>query len=212
MLSASDRLESRLVLKVETMKKLLLALAFLPLAWAMPVHAVPQFTYSFGASGFAPFDEFGEPSPIDALPGGSNLVYEAATANSPIEGVASIDLEIDGHTYNTGELSFAIVNGRQRVGGNLSGVGGNSVAPGTNAFLMEWDPATLVLEAFRFSTVNREADFYVASVLTSGSIPEPATLALVVLAMSLMAIFAGRRRGVGRSASVLSRWYRPAVS
>jgi PEP-CTERM motif len=77
---------------------------------------------------------------------------------------------------------------------------------------MEWDPATLVLEAFRFSTVNREADFYVASVLTSGSIPEPATLALVVLAMSLMAIFAGRRRGVGRSASVLSRWYRPAVS
>lgn len=197
------------------MKKLLLALAFLPLAWAMPVHAVPlpQFTYFFGASGFAPFDDQGEASPIDALPLGSNLVYAAATANSPIDHVASINLTIDGHAYDTGELSFTIVNGRQRVGGNLSGLGGNSVAPGTDAFLMEWDPATLVLEAFRFSTVHREADFYVASVLTSGSpIPEPATLALVVLAMSLIAIFAGRRRGVDRRASVLSRWYRPEPS
>jgi hypothetical protein len=140
-----------------------------------------------------------------------SLIYNAATANSPIEGLVSIDLTIDGHTYDTGELTFAIVSGRQRVGGNLTG--GNRVAPGTNAFSMEWDPATLVLESFRYASVNREADFYIASVLTSESpVPEPATLALVVLAMSLIAIFAGRRRGGDRSASRFSLWYRPASS
>jgi hypothetical protein len=211
MLSGSDRVRLALGFEGYNMKKLYLALAFLPLAWVMPVHAVPlpQFTYSFGASGFAPFDPEGEPPPTDPVTG--SLIYEAATANSPIEGLVSIDLTIDGHIYDTGQLTFGIVSGRQRVGGNLTG--GNRVAPGTNAFSMEWDPATLVLESFRYSSTNREGDFYIASVLTpSNPIAEPATLALVVLAMSLIAIFAGRRRGIDRSASLLNRWRRPALS
>jgi hypothetical protein len=104
MLSGSDRVRLALGFEGYNMKKLFLALAFLPLAWAMPLHAVPlsQFTYSFGASGFAPFDPEGEPPPTDPVIG--SLIYEAATANSPIEGLVSIDLTIDGHIYDTGEL------------------------------------------------------------------------------------------------------------
>ena len=64
MLSGSDRVRLALGFEGYNMKKLFLALAFLPLAWVMPVHAVPlpQFTYSFAR--YARWDRFSHADPL----------------------------------------------------------------------------------------------------------------------------------------------------
>jgi PEP-CTERM motif-containing protein len=194
------------------MKKMLWALTlFSVICVARPGYAIPvptgnpdEFFFKFEASGFLPRDPQGERAPQDPVSG--SITYRAASINSPIEELLSIDLTIDEHTYTVcstpscgNDVGFLTSGGMQLVGGSLFG-GVEQVRAGRDDFLLQWDQTTLALGPFLYATVNRELDVYTTEAVVT-PVSEPATLPLAVLAMGLIAVFAGKRRNGGRAVS-----------
>jgi hypothetical protein len=205
LLKATD--QSRSESEGYNMKKMLWALALFGMACAVgTAHAIPvptgnpnEFVVKFSASGFMPLDPQGEPPPTDPVTG--SVTYRAASINSPIDSLVSIDLEIDGHTYiandqPNSEVGSAIIGGMQLVGGNNHGV--DQVAPSSDDFLLQWDLTTFAFGSFLYTSIERELDTYTTATV-GNPVSEPATLPLAALAMGLIAVFAGRHRKVNRA-------------
>ena len=182
------------------MKKMLWVLALFSLVCAVrPVHAIP-FTFTFEASGFVREADPTVPPPDDPVSG--SISYDAAAQRAPIDSLTSLNLTIDGHTYDVGEVGFLLTGAGEQVVGAIVQAGAvfgpDRVRTGRNDFLVQWDPATLTLQRFVYASENVEDTTFSATTLTSGNpVSEPATLPLAVLATGLIAVFAGKRRKAG---------------
>ena len=186
------------------MKKMLWALTLFALACAVrPAHAIPV-EFEFTASGF-----FGSDTGDHRLPDPvfGTIAYELDPLTLDIIQLTSVDLNLNksnGTAFQLGELDFltgaARPAGKQVLGAKVNGI--DQVMIFSDDFLLQWDQDTLTPELFVYTTHDDELNSFAATFLVQGiPVSEPATLPLTVLAMGLIAAFAGRHRKAGRAAS-----------
>jgi hypothetical protein len=164
------------------------AAILLSIATSLPAKAIP-ITVTFTASGFP------AGAPTDPVTG--SITYDAASTTSNINVLTSVNLTIDGHTYNLGELAF--VSGvDQEIGGALNGVGG--LVAGTNDFGLVWDTTSLVpLELVYTDASDTKSwgtlkfDQFSVVADTVPLVPEPTSLLL--LGAGMIGLASARRRG-----------------
>ena len=144
----------------------------------------------FTAESFSDVSSSNSP-PTDPVSG--IILWEAASLNSPIISLTSIDLTIDGHAYSLTEIGFdntcsiAICIGGD--GPNLSTV--DEIIGGEDDFLLAWDPSTLTALEFAYttSTSGNELGGFLTTTFSSFSItnvPIPAAAWLFGSALGLL--------------------------
>lgn len=135
-------------------------------------------TMAFTASGF------GAGAPSDPI--GGTLTWRAASQDSPIEELLSINLTIAGHSYGLAEIGF---NGFV-IGGLVSTVNGVDATANAHDFLMEINPLTEQFESpFFYGVQGITSQIWFGSgdldlrFEDGGTVPEPGSLGLVALAL-----------------------------
>ena len=164
------------------------SVSVLALLLASPSQA-DSFTLSFTAT------TFGVGAPTDPVTG--TFVYEAASANSPILSLTSLNLTIAGHTYTTAEVSFDNSSSPfLSFGATVNGV--PTVGALSNDFSLSWNSTANTPFAFQYGrsgdnntySTTTFSDFSV----TATSVPEPASASLIAVGLMGLGIFARRSR------------------
>ncbi|MFO1429272.1 MAG: PEP-CTERM sorting domain-containing protein [Candidatus Competibacteraceae bacterium] len=143
-------------------------------------------------------------APQDPVSG--TFSWEATSISDPINSLISVDLTINGYTYNLSELGFLNdptgFNGHSLIGGLLNGVG--IAASGTNDFFFLWNRTTSQPDTFTYTTDNTDRGWVVSVLPQLGqftqfsltAVPEPPTQAIMLA--GLAGIAAACRRGKKR--------------
>jgi PEP-CTERM motif len=157
-----------------------------------PAQAAPGTeTYHFTASGFGP----GAPS--DPVSGSITLSFDSAL---PVAGasVDSIALDIAGHEYATANTAFGFNGLDLFVDGTLNGT---AVLPGTDDFFLEGSVNPqgqfTFSPSFVYSTAGSGAVFGAREVSVDASVPEPSTLWLAAVGVTMLGALRLPRRPSG---------------
>ncbi|MCP1335591.1 hypothetical protein [Futiania mangrovi] len=124
------------------------------------------------------------------------VVWEGASATSPIDALVSITLTIAGKTYDISEVTFQNLVGESVVGGIPGGA--LSTPGGVDDFILSWNPATGMPIAFQYSVAN--VDSYFVSMAASefetarARVDEPSMAGLMGLGLAGLALGGLRRR------------------
>ena len=114
------------------------------------------------------FNAYAIPVKMEFTLGGSNFfindprilfsgtfIWDAASVNSPIRSLLSVDLTIDGHTYTLEEIGFASTDSFPvDIIGGLAGGGIGQFTSGTDDFSIDWDRPTSSPRSFSWTTAN----------------------------------------------------------
>ena len=142
--------------------------------WQIASASLITETIGFTASGFL------AGAPQDPVSGSFTLTFDPTVDSSG--SLDAISLTIAGHTYNLGEVGFAVSGGFLSIGGLLNGV--DSTASFTTDFLLD-GPVDAAGDfvgsvSFVYTTPTNLFDFDTPDVsVTVARAPEPATLALL---------------------------------
>jgi len=157
-------------------------------------------TASFSVTGF--------PAGAPADPVSGTIVWEADSPTAPIQSLTSISLTIDGHAYSLAEVGFLspFFGTTDLIAGNVSNL--LTLWVGTDDFVLAFDRATATPNHFGYISAD-VPNFFLGQQFTSfsitagaarapaavgaGSVPEPATLTLLGVALAAGAC-ARRRR------------------
>lgn len=148
-------------------------------------------TLSFTASGF------GTGAPTDPVSG--SFTYEADSIDSAINSLQAVSLNIDGHAYTLGEVSFT------PLGGNIDLIYGSffglAILATANDFWLSFDRVTGTGIDISYATSNVQDIFitrnftnFSRTVGTANPVPAPATWGLLALGLAAAAL--RRRRAV----------------
>lgn len=144
------------------------------------------------------FSKFGVAAPADPVSG--TLIFESASANSPIEALTSFDLAIAGHAYALSEVGFSNSNPFfNRVGGLINGV--NGLGATTDDFWMIWQLTDYSNWLFEYGTASGDGLYSAALVdrfviTPYRAVPEPAPLSLIGFGAAGLAVARRRTRSI----------------
>jgi hypothetical protein len=171
-----------------SMSKTVIALACL--LGAASAHA-SVFKVDFTASNFGR-GIFSQMQPLQDPVNGS-ITFTAASIGSPVTAINGVDLSINGHVYNTGELSFGAYGDGYLFGATANGTGINRAS--TDDFYLILSSNVSI---FSYSANGVFDTWVTRNVLASYApadvsvVPEPGTSFL--LGLGLIALAAWRRR------------------
>ena len=105
-------------------------------------------TVEFEVSSFSPI-QGSTSAPTDSVSG--TITYEAASTTLPIEDLISIDLTIDGHTYDLDEdeVGFFLESGASPVRQVIFATANSGVSANVDDFNLQWE--MLALEGYSFT-------------------------------------------------------------
>lgn len=133
------------------------------------------FQVDFTFTGFT--GHGGSPVPDPTVTG--SAVFDAASINSPIQSLISINLSIDGHTYTLAETGILVSGDQNVIGGLLNGVG--ALGFNTTDFAIVWRYTTNEPVNFSYESGANPIVSSTASTFSIAAVPEPTTLALFSL-------------------------------
>jgi len=154
-------------------------------------------TLQFKASGF---QNAGASYPgFDGEIDGS-LTWDTANKADPIGSILGIDLAIGGHQYTLSEVGIANQGSTQTAIGAIVRGANAVVGDGAvNDFLLVFDRVTPGINAFAYSIQGKTSAIWWTPAFTSAeyidvnSVPEPASLALVLPPLAWLALRRGRK-------------------
>jgi hypothetical protein len=146
-------------------------LAFASIAAAQEVTVTMQFTAAnFAGAAYI----LGQPpglAPTDPVSG--TIVWQAASANAPIQSFDSINLTIAGHSYSAGEITY---QDRSDIDGTYL-IGFPVLANSANNFWMMWYPNSMTPYQFAYTAANTNGEWstYTFTDFTITYITDPPT-------------------------------------
>lgn len=148
--------------------------------------AVMQHTYNFTASGFQ------SGAPVDPVVGSITATFDQTAVGSG--SIDAITLNIGTHNFTVGEVGFQDFGNGIIFGGTSCAI--NCMNSSTNDFWLYWsDFSNMSGGQLAYANSPQDPDgafFYSTSLqVTEGSVPEPATIAL--LGFGLLGFAAARR-------------------
>ena len=150
------------------------------LIWAAAHAAAVTDTYHFVASGFGPG------APQDPVSGSVTLTFDPTVPTSGVA-VDSISLDIFGRDYTTQNTAFGFNGLDLFVDGTLNGT---AVLPGTNDFFLEGavnaEGQFTSGTSFIYSTAGGGSVFAARDVSVATPVPEPSTLWLFAVGLTLL--------------------------
>lgn len=158
-----------------------------------------SFQLDFTATNFSSYIGDTTPSPETSISG--SFGFEAASINSPIDALTSVDLMIAGFNYTLADITFKSPFGL--VESIIGGIGGfpgdeaNTVFWGSNDFWLQYDFTTLTPVDFLYSVDSvsttgwRSEEF---SRFDVSPVPEPSTFLLLGGGLAGLAFVVRRRR------------------
>ena len=171
--------------------------------WALP------FQVDFTATNFT---LLGDSTPVPYSLVSGSFGFEAASINSHIDSLTSVDLTIGGFSYDLGDNDATASGNSALVGGIRSGL--VAMSWGTDDLWLLWDINTLAPSTFAYSTASGfygawestqfdsfsitaapvpESSFESSSI-TAAPVPEPSTILLLGGGLAGLAFYTRRRR------------------
>ena len=158
--------------------------------WALP------FQVDFTATNFTVIGG-STPAPYSLVSG--SFGFEAASINSPIDSLTSVDLTIGGFGYDLGDIDATALGRSELVGGIGSGL--STMTSRTNDIWLLWEINTLAPSTFAYTTASGFYGAWGSTQFDSFSItaaaapvPEPSTFLLLGGGLAGLAFYARRRR------------------